>query len=71
MPRLCLFYPNINNSISYALTHENHLVLAFGRMAKVVDIVAYTIVGETVVAHTIEFAWRLYVKACGIYRSCK
>ena len=57
--------------ISDTFTHENHLVLAFRRMAEVVYVVAYTIVGEAVVAYTIEFARCLDVKACSIYRSCK
>ena len=40
-------------------------------MAEVVYVVAYTIVGEAVVAYTIEFARCLDVKACSIYWSCK
>ena len=71
MPRLCLFYPNINNSISDALTHENHLVLALGRMAQEVDVVADTIVGEAVMAHSVELAWGLYVKPCSVDRGGK
>ena len=71
MPRLCLFYPNINNSISYALTHENHLVLALGRMAQIVDVVADTIVGEAVMAHSVELAGGLYVKSCCVHRGGK